>query len=561
MWSRSVAIRRMADTARNCEGVAVTSQSREEERASRDLPAISQDDIIEFLSRAEAYGVGSVERIDTHISVVFLAGQRAYKLKRAIKTEYLDYSTLDLRRRFCEAEIEINRRTAPDLYLETAPVTRDAAGRLAIAGQGEIVEWLVVMKRFDRGALLDDLARAGRLTPALMLGAADAVAEMHAASPPAARREGTTPLREVIEQNESALFLRAPANFHASDVTEWSKAAEAALEAASATLDLRAQEGKIRQCHGDLHLRNICIHHGVPVPFDAVEFNDAINTIDVLYDLAFLLMDLDHRGERSLANLTLNRYLGITTDYAGLPALPLFLSVRAALRAHISAAVADAQPEKRGLDYERKSRAEPESYLALARRYLTPADAVLVAVAGLSGSGKSSVARAIAPHIGRLPGAIHIQSDVTRKRLFDVLPEVRLGAHAYDNVTSRRVYALLRERAVTTLKSGFSVVVDATFLDATERVAIEAAAVDAGTRFYGIWLDAPRRVLEKRIGARTADPSDATVEVLADQARATPGKIGWTTLYSGDSADATVARVLGQMSRDGVPGLHLSHGL
>jgi predicted kinase len=389
-----------------------------------------------------------------------------------------------------------------------------------------------------------------------MLRTADTVADMHEAAPVAHRLTGVDAIRDVVKSNEMALFARAPRRFRPAEVAEWSKAAEQALDSVGSLLNLRAQQGKIRRCHGDLHLRNIYLDGGTPRLFDAIEFSEAINTIDALYDLSFLLMDLDHRGEHALANLVLNRYLGITGDFAGVPAMPLFLSTRAALRAHISDAVEAAETTSQ----ERKSD-EPERYLALARRYLSQSKPALIAIGGHSGSGKSSIARAIAPHIGQLPGAIHLQSDITRKRLFQVRPEVRLGSHAYSEATSAKVYALLREYASHALKAGFSVVVDATFLAAGERQAIEAVALETDTPFIGLWLDAPRAILEERIRRRVADPSDADVEVLASQLGAELPKDGWFAIYAGDSADATAARALGHLSREGVSGLRVSHGM
>jgi aminoglycoside phosphotransferase family enzyme/predicted kinase len=513
---------------------------------------VEQAEVIDFLARPATYGIDSVQRIDTHISIVFLAGERVYKLKRAMKTAFLDYSTLESRRRFCEAEVEINRRTAPEIYVGVVPVTRTAGGALALGGPGTPVEWLVEMRRFDQQSVFDELAKSGRLTPALVTRAADAVARLHAAAAPAERDDGTGPIGKLIEQNERALLERVPSHFGAADVAAWVEAARQALELARPALDRRAREGKIRRCHGDLHLRNICLIGGAPRLFDAIEFSDEINTIDVFYDLAFLLMDLDHRNLSGLANLAMNRYLGITGDCGGLAPLPLFLSVRAALRAHISAAVAGAQPDRAaaaGLADE------PRRYLALARLYLQRPEPSLVVIAGPSGSGKSSVARAVAPLLGAPPGAVHLQSDVTRKRLFGVEPEVRLDRRAYEQAASERVYARLQADAAVALAADFPVVADATFLGAPERAAIETVAKVAGAPFAGIWLDAPRSVLEDRIRGRTADPSDATVAVLAGQLGADRSKVVWPTIDAADGADATTARVLHHLGRHDLPGL------
>jgi hypothetical protein len=506
-----------------------------------------QSEVVEFLARPDTYGVELVDRIDTHISVVFLAGERAYKLKRAVKTAYLDYSTLDLRRRFCEAEVEINRRTAPKIYVGVVPVARSAGGGLSLGGAGRPVEWLVEMRRFDQRSVFDELAKSGCLTPILLRQAADAIADLHASADAVRGDDGVAAIRKVIEANARALRAGVPSRFGAADVSAWTEAVEDALERSRSVLDARARDGEVRRCHGDLHLRNICLIDGAPALFDAIEFSDEINTIDVLYDLAFLLMDLDHRGLSDLANLTTNRYLAITGDYGGLAALPLFLSVRAALRAHISAAVASAQPDGRGAE---GLAGEPARYLDLARAYLGRREPALLAIGGLSGSGKSSVAKIVAPLLGLAPGAVHVQSDATRKRLFGVRPEERLDARAYSRAASERTYAEMRANAAKVLAAGFSAVADGTFLDAAERAAIEAVAVAAGVPFAGVWLEAPRPVLEERVRGRAADTSDATVAVLADQIGADRGRVAWPTIDAGDRAETTVARVLDHLRRE-----------
>ena len=294
-----------------------------------------QSEILDWLAAPETYGNGiqQVERIDTHGAIVFLAGERAYKVKRAVKYPYMDFSTLDRRQAACEREIALNRRTAPDLYLVAESIVRARDGTLQFGGPGETVEWLVLMRRFDQDGLCDRLAQRGLLTLALARALAQEVASLHDAaevlSGSAAKGGGAAGIRAVIDDN-AAEFAELPDLFPGAN--ELATSTAHALDTVAARLDARLAEGLVRRCHGDLHLRNICVIDGHPTIFDCIEFNDAIACIDVFYDLAFLLMDLEHRELRALGNLVLNRYLQLRDDIGGLATLPLFLSVRAAVR-------------------------------------------------------------------------------------------------------------------------------------------------------------------------------------------------------------------------------------
>ena len=312
--------------------------------------ADDQRAVIAFLRDPSSYGPG-VERVDiveTHISIVFLAGERAYKLKRAVKLPYLDFSTEALRREACAAELALNRRTAPELYLELRPIGRDEHGAIGFGGEGPAVDWVVVMRRFDQAQLFDALAVSGGLEPRLMTALADHIARFHAAAEPPSEPGGATALQEVADTNHACLKAAGRAGFDAERVdsirAKWSER----LARLAPLLDARRPAGKVRRVHGDLHLRNICLFDGKPLLFDCLEFSDALASIDVLYDLAFLLMDLEFRGLGALANLVLNRYLDMSDEDDGLAALPLFLSLRAGIRAHVTAtALADAGPTPR----------------------------------------------------------------------------------------------------------------------------------------------------------------------------------------------------------------------
>jgi uncharacterized protein len=470
---------------------------------------------------------------------VFLIGDRALKLKRAVRFSYLDYSTIALREKSCRAEFDLNRRIAPGLYLGVRAIRRDDKGRLALDGSGEALDWVVEMRRFDVERLFDRLAEKRALTRGLMRDLADEIAAFHGMAEVVTEGGGAAAMARVIADNTQN--LRASACLDPQAVARLGAATAAALERNAALLDTRAQGGKVRRCHGDLHLGNICSFEGRPTLFDAIEFSPELACIDVLYDLAFLLMDLIHRGLADFANLVLNRYLDLSGGDDGLAALPLFLSQRAAIRAHVTAASAARQegPERQ------QKEAAARKYLALAETLLVPAAPRLVAVGGRSGSGKSTLAQALAPDLTPPPGARVLRSDVMRKSMLGLAPETPLPAEAYRGAMGKQVYARLRHEAARVLATGTSVILDATFIDPDARAEAALIAANAGVKFTGFWLEAPRATMEARLRERRGDASDATVAVLAYQYEAEPGPLDWRRINSA----GPVARVAAAMRR------------
>jgi aminoglycoside phosphotransferase family enzyme/predicted kinase len=487
----------------------------------------NQRDVIDFLSKAASYGT-AVERVDiieTHVSLVFLAGDRVYKLKRAVKFPYLDFSTAEQRMTACKAELALNRRTAPELYLEVRALVRTTTGVIAFATGGPAVDWVVVMRRFDQAALFDELAKSRRLNVSLMTALADHIAAFHQAAEPRRDRGGTAALSAIVETNHRCLMAAREAGFAPERIVEIRQQSSERLAVVGALLDRRRADGKARRCHGDLHLRNVCLFEGRPTLFDCLEFSDELASVDVLYDLAFLLMDLEHRGLADFANRVLNRYLDLTGEDEGLAAMPLFLSMRAAIRAHVTAAAIDraapaAKPEMG---------AEARRYLDLGVRLLRPRSCRVVAIGGLSGTGKSTLAAALAPSLG----ARVLRSDVIRKRLYKVAPETPLAAGAYRPQVSRRVYDTLRGRAVDALAAGYSVIIDAVSLKPAERRSFLAVAEAAGVPFLGLWLVAPTATMDRRLQARRHDASDASSEVLDQQLQQDPGAMDWVRIDAG----------------------------
>lgn len=496
-----------------------------------------QSAIIEFLAAPGTHGGAPVERIETHASVVFLAGTRAWKLKRAVRYDYLDFSTAERRKAMCDAEVRVNRRTAPSLYRGVVAIVRRADGSLALAGPGVPIDWVVEMNRFDQNGLFDRLAGRRSLNLELMPPLASAIAQFHGVAERRSDHGGSPGMAWVIDGNATGFAEEGGGILDPNLTTSLTTDSHVVLDRHATQLDRRREAGFVRQCHGDLHLRNIVLLDGRPTLFDAIEFSDEIACIDVLYDLSFLLMDLWRRQLPRHANEIWNNYLAETLDFDGVSVAPLFLSCRSAVRAKTSATAARLQsdPQRRG-ELEDMARA----YLGLAARLLRPASASLIAIGGFSGSGKSTLARALAPSIGAVPGALVVRSDEIRKRLCGVSPLTRLGPAGYTADVTRRVYETMTERAAMIVRAGHSVIADAVFARSADRDAIEHVAATAAMRFVGIWLDASEQVLVNRSGQRRADPSDADPAVVRAQLALGAGEIRWHRIPTSGEADEVV---------------------
>jgi uncharacterized protein len=497
---------------------------------------VDPDRLRALLGKDEAFGGpgAEVEQVTTHAAEIFLVGERAFKMKRPVRYSFLDFSTLDRRKDALDAELRLNRRTAPMLYRRVLPVTRDQRGELAVDGEREPVEWLLEMRRFDQAALLDRIAKAQALEP----GTIDALATTLAAFHDEAERRpdlgGHAAMAEVTHGNAGDLASLAGPVFEDTQVRAVDEATRAALERAHDLLEQRRTDGFVRHCHGDLHLGNIVLLDEAPVLFDCLEFDEALATIDTFYDLAFLLMDLVHRDLCALAQRLLSGYLDATWDDAGTALLPLFLSCRAAIRAKVEGFAA--QSEAGGAQEIAAARA----YLDLAQRFLAPEPPRLIAIGGVSGTGKSTLARALAPGLGAAPGAVTLRSDVIRKKLFGAAPTDRLGPEAYRKDVSVKVYDTLISRAQILLGAGRSVIVDAVYLEGRDRDRIEQVAADTGVPFAGLWLTAPAETLLARVQRRKDDASDATAAVLQSQLEVDSGPLDWSKVDAGGDPD-TVA--------------------
>jgi uncharacterized protein len=496
----------------------------------------SQQPVIDFLSDPASHGGAPVKRIDTHAASVFLAGDRALKIKRAVRFPYLDFSTLEKRKATCDAEIAVNRACAPTIYRWVIPITRESDGSLMIGGKGEPVEWAVEMRRFDDNQTLDHLANAARIDETLADALGRAVAAAHRLVPTVSNAHFADALGTAIAQNESELAAE-PDLFSLQDLRALGTTTRDAFERVKPLLMARERAGLVRRCHGDLHLGNIVLFDDKFVLFDAIEFDERIATGDVLYDLAFLLMDLIARGLNPAANIVLNRYLLETRrvhDLDALAALPLFMSVRAAIRAKVTAA-----RRRQGGSSNADTRSARD-YAALAQKLLAPAKPQLIALGGLSGTGKSLLARALAPGVPPLPGAVVLRSDLERKALFDAGETERLPESAYAVDATARVYATLADKARRVIAAGHSAIVDAVFAQADERISIGKAA--GGAAFHGLFLTAPLEIRLARVGSRTGDASDADTNIARQQEQFDLGRINWTKVDASGTPDETLTR-------------------
>lgn len=455
-----------------------------------------------------------IRLIETHISWVILTGPFAYKLKKPVSLGFVDYSTLELRRRSCAGEVRVSGRFAPGLYVAAVPITGTAEAP-CVGGAGEPLEWAVQLVQFDEADRLDARFEAGRLTAADCRTLGEAIAAVEERLPVARPGDpwGTAEsVLAAVTVNLAAIRRHLPAAAARADRLEaWLRER---LTAAAPLLAARQSAGRIRECHGDLHLANIVLHEGRMTPFDAIEFSDNLRWIDVANDVAFLTMDLESRGRPDLAAEVRSSWVEAADDHQALVVLPVYEAYRAIVRASIAAI--------RGSQGDEVAHAEALRYLDLAERAALPRRATLIATSGLSGSGKSSVAAEL---VGRL-AAVRIRSDVERKRLAGMRPAERPADEAataavYADSTTRLVYERLAALAGVVLDAGVTAVVDATCTKGWQRGLLARVAADRGAPIIWVAFDLPAGELLTRVARRRArgdDPSDATDDVVLRQA-------------------------------------------
>ncbi len=456
---------------------------------------------------------GDIDLVQTHVSYVFLTGDYAYKLKKSVDFGFLDFSTIDKRKHFCEVELALNSKLTKDLYLEVLPITYDGT-TYAIDGAGEVVEYAVKMRQFPQEALLSGMFAAGTLTEENMAQLGKAVAKFHATArtDEYIRSFGEiAKIRQAIDENyaqTSGYIGRVQTQERFEQTKEFTDNFFASREDIFAS---RRDQDKIRECHGDLHLRNICLWQDKIQLFDRIEFNEPFRFVDTMYDVAFTVMDLDARGAQKLGNSFLNTYVEQTGDWEGLQVLPLYLSRQAYVRAKVTSFLLD---DPAIADDAKQAAAKTASeYYELAWQYTQLPKGKVVMMSGLSGAGKSTVARRCA----RIWNAIQIRSDAVRKHLAGVPLDEAGDASLYSPEMNEKTYTRLTELGILLAQQGFTVILDAKFDRIAQRQTVVEACKKADLPYQILYCQAPASTLEKRLKNRADDISDATADLLQAQ--------------------------------------------
>lgn len=467
--------------------------------------------LIQALHRPACYGhpVHKIELVETHISWVFLTGPYAYKIKKPLNLGFLDFSTLEKRRFFCQEELRLNRRLAPALYLEVIPITGSSTAP-KLGGTGEVIEYAVKMIQFPEAARLDRMLARGALHTEHVDLLAQELAEFHARIAVASADRPFGDPEQVLEpvtQN----FAQIRARLEARDQTQlrrleiWSAMSFGELRN---IFENRKRDGCVRECHGDAHLANMVWLDERVMLFDCLEFSDNLRWIDVMSELAFLVMDLDDRGHADLARRALNTYLEHTGDYAGLAVFRFYQVYRALVRAKVAcirfgqSGLSDAEKQQ--------ARAEYQGYASLAERYTQPLPAALIITHGLSGSGKTWLSQRLLESLD----AICVRSDIERKRLHGLAPHERSGSGVdsgiYSADASQCTYARLAQLATMILHAGYSAIVDAAFLRRAQRDQLRAVAEQAHARFIILDMQTPESTLQARLQQRPLQKNEAS---------------------------------------------------
>ena len=458
-----------------------------------------------------------VELQETHISWVFLTGDYAYKVKKPVVMDFLDFRTLESRRHYCNEELRLNRRFAPDLYLDVMEI-RGSRETPQVGGSGPLIDYALRMRRFPQGALASSLLLRGELAPRLLTDFAAHLARLHSSLPAVRPASGYGTPESVLHHALASFNDIAPLLEESDDIDVlselWDWTEREFLNRYGELRDRHAR-GMVRECHGDLHLGNIVAIHGSLVPFDCIEFSPSLRWNDVMSDVAFLVMDLIERGASQPAWTFTNAYLEATGNYSGLAVLRFYVVYRAIVRAKIHL-LRSRQPGLAAADASRLIGAYRD-YIRVARRCTLLEKPSLVLMHGLSGSGKSTLAAELATHLG----AVRIRSDIERRRLHGLPPlahsDSTVGGGLYDPEASDGTYRRLAEAAQAVLGGGYTAIVDAAFLRRSQRARLADVASSLGAPVAIVDVQAPEALLRSRIKARTGDPSEATVEVLERQ--------------------------------------------
>jgi aminoglycoside phosphotransferase family enzyme/predicted kinase len=489
----------------------------------------SPSSLITFLCDPASYGSSatSVVHHETHASHIFLVGDAAYKLKKPLYLDFIDARDPLRRRKFCRDEILLNQRFAPRLYESIIGVKQFSNGSFTLSPpEDSCIDFLVKMRRFNDDDLFTKIIECGEDDREKMERFALALAEVHLQEQPRPEYPAVAVLEKLIKDN----IAQIPSDGENRARIEALKGCLLARYATMAPLMKERSNTFVKQLHGDLHTRNICLFEGELVAFDGIEFNPDLNTIDTMLDLSFLVMDLIHLKAYRAVSIILSTYLRSTSDYFGLSLLPLFISYRATIRAKIEA-LGPAGWGNRG-----------DKYLLLAEKTILYQQPILFVVGGLSGAGKSTIAQII----GEAIGGIVIRSDFVRKEIFGGSLSEKAPAIAYQSAATEQVYHELITRTAAALESGLPVIVDATFINREHQLLISGLAHTTGAKITPLWCHCSSTTAANRIAKRSDDPSDATISIRIDQERkcvSTPSD--WIAF----STEGTVAEVNEELRR------------
>nr|WP_290222128.1 AAA family ATPase [Trichocoleus desertorum] len=457
--------------------------------------------------------VEPIQLIQTHVSYVLLTGDYAYKAKKPVNFGFLDFDTLEKRCHFCEEEIRLNQRGAAELYLEILPLTQDG-DRYQLGGSGDPVEYVIKMRQFPQETLFTNLFDRGELTAARLVELAQELASFHAkaTSSDYIRSFGEVDqIRVAIDENydQTLKYVGGPQTQQQLDETR--NYTDRLFAEHKALFDSRIRNGWIRECHGDVHLRNICLWQDKVLLFDCIEFNEPFRFVDAMFDVAYIVMDLDARDRPDLSNVFLNAYVEQTGDWEGLQVLPFYLSRQSYVRAKVTSFLLD---DPTVPEVEKQAAKETaERYYRLAWQYTQPQQGQLILMSGLSGAGKSTTARQVA---GEISG-IHIRSDAVRKHLGGIPLHQRGGADLYTLEMTQKTYDRLLKLGTTLASAGFPVLLDAKYDRQVLRAEAIAQAQAHQLPLKILYCTAPEEVLRDRLQQRTNDIADATADLLAQQ--------------------------------------------